>query len=128
MKRSRLAPLASFEKRTFSGLSIRFLNLLEGWPVSVAHETIPAKEAGLPFIVHERTREFVYVLGGAGRVCLGNRSSGVAAGDCLAIEPGVAHRFVTGGEALTALSVFSPPMTFDNLDATACRVRKKKRG
>ncbi len=128
MKKHRLSPLRCFEVKEFSGLTIRFLDMLEGWPVSIAHETIPPNEEGLPFIVHERTKEFVYVLSGRARVCLGDDRSAVAPGDCLAIEPGVKHRFVTDKEALVALSVFSPPMTFGNLDAISSAARENKGG
>lgn len=128
MKGLKYSRLSGFEAKAFSSLSIRFIDFLRGWPVSVAHETIPRNEKELPFVVHKRTGEFVYVLGGGGRAEVGGRSFPVRAGDCLLIQPGVRHRFITGRSSLRALSVFSRQMNFSNLDAVACPapVRKRK--
>jgi mannose-6-phosphate isomerase-like protein (cupin superfamily) len=127
MKNFKCSRVYDFEAKAFSSLSIRFIDFLQGWPVSVAHETIPRNEKALPFVVHERTGEFVYVLGGGGRAEVGGRSFPVRAGDCLLVPPGVRHRFITGRSSLRALSVFSRPMTFANLDAVACPAPERKR-
>ncbi len=127
MKKFRLSSLSDFEAKTFSSLSIRFLTMLRGWPVSIAHENIPGNGKNLPFVVHRKTREFIYIINGEGKAGIGNKCFNVAVGDCLLIQPGVKHRFVTGKKPLVALSVFSPPMTFDNLDAISCPVAKKRR-
>lgn len=127
MKKFRLSPLRDFKAKAFSALSIRFINMLEGWPVSVAHEEIPGNAGDLPFVVHEKTSEFIYVISGGGKAGVGDRSFKVAAGDCLLVPPGVEHRFITGKRPLVALSVFSPPMTFDNLDALARPASGKRR-
>lgn len=115
------------EVKTFSSLSIRFISMLKGWPVSIAHEEIPENAKGLPFVVHEKTSEFIYVISGGGKAEVGGKCFKAAAGDCLLIPPGVRHRFITGNKPLIALSVFSPPMTFDNLDAIACPIPGKRR-
>ena len=127
MKGFRYSRLGGFKAKAFSSLSVRFIDFLKGWPVSVAHETIPKNKKILPFVVHERTSEFVYVLGGGGRAEVGARSFPVRAGDCLLVPPGIRHRFITGRSSLRALSVFSRPMTFANLDAVACPARKRER-
>lgn len=127
MKKFRFCSIRDLEAKDFSSLSIRFLNMLEGWPVSIAHENIPENEKNLPFVVHARTSEFIYVISGGGKAGVGDKCFTVAAGDCLLIQPGVKHRFVTGKRPMAALSVFSPPMGFDNLDARCCRPSKKKR-
>lgn len=127
MKKFRVSPVSDFKARKFSSLSIRFLNMLEGWPVSIAHENIPRNGKDLPFVIHERTNEFIYILSGGGEAWAGNKSFEVAAGDCLLIPAGVRHRFVTGKKPIAALSVFSPPMTFDDLDAITCQAPRKRR-
>lgn len=120
MKGSRFSSLRGFKEKRFSGLRIRFLDLVRDWPVSIAHEIIPANGRNLAFVRHERTAEFVHILGGGGKAEVGERSFPVRVGDSLMIPPGVKHRFVTEKKPLVALSVFSPPMTFENLDALAC--------
>lgn len=127
MKKFRFSSLRDFEAKAFSSLSIRFIKMLEGWPVSIAHENIPENEKNLPFVVHEKTSEFIYVISGGGKAGVGNKYFNVAAGDCLLIQPGVKHRFVTGKKTIIALSVFSPPMTFDDLDAISYPVSQKRR-
>lgn len=130
MKNCTVNSLSRLESRAFidSRLTVRFLELFKGWPVSIAHEIIHKNGRGISWGMHKKTQEFVYVIKGNARAYLGNRRVTVGAGDYLLIPPGVRHRFVTGERPLIALSVFSPPMTFDNLDAVACAASGKRRG
>lgn len=102
---------------TFATVSIRFFDLPGDWPVSIAHEVIPANGGDIPFVMHERTAEFVYILAGEATACVGGKTFAVSAGDHLIIPAGAKHRFVTGAVPLTAISVFQPSMTFENIDA-----------
>ncbi|OGR80170.1 MAG: hypothetical protein A2X32_05885 [Elusimicrobia bacterium GWC2_64_44] len=129
MKRCRAGSIRQLRPRAFfnSRLHIKFLDLPGSFPVAVAHEIIHENGAAIPWGVHKRTAEFIYVLSGRARACLGNVTRVIRPGDYLVIPPGVKHRIVTGKEPLVALSVFSPPMGFGNLDAAACPPPRKVR-
>jgi quercetin dioxygenase-like cupin family protein len=115
----------NLELRTFCGLSIGVLKNFKKSPVSIAYESFPGHGRGIPYMTHKRTAEFVYVVRGNARAFLGHESFTVRAGNYLLIPPGVRHRFVTGKQAMVAISIFDPPMTFDNLDAVLCRALRK---
>jgi len=120
MKKCRVDSIANLESRPFDKLGIKFLRMLEGWPVSIIHENIP-KYGDVPYVVHMKTSELVYLLSGEAKAYLGNDRINVRAGDYLLIPPGVKHRFVTGKKPLIALSVFCPPMNWEKLDAVMCK-------
>lgn len=118
--------ISDLESRPFDKLSIKFLKMFKGWPVSIVHENIP-KNADVPFVLHRKTEEFVYIIEGKAKAFLGNRNFDVRSGDYLLIPPGVKHRFVTGQKPLVALSVFCPPMPYNKLDAIMCKDIKRKK-
>lgn len=124
MKPARITSISELSARTFATVSIKLFKALEDWPVSIAHEMIPKNGEQLPFIVHKKTAEFVYILTGKGKACLGKKTFAVKPGDYVVIPAGIKHRFVTAGEPLTAISVFNPPMTFENLDAAPLKNKK----
>lgn len=127
MKKYSPESIHSAEAKTFREFSARYFKTPKGWPVSIAHETIYKNGRTTPFFVHKRTSEFVYVISGKARADLGGKSFKVSGGDYLVIPPGEKHRFVTGKEEMVAISVFNPPIAFDNPDAAACEGEKKKK-
>lgn len=126
MRKYLVDSISGLKPLPFSRLAIRHLRIPANWPVSIVHENIP-KNGNVPYVVHRKTAEFVYILSGNAKAFLGSGRFNVRGGDYLLIPPGVRHRFVTGNTPMTALSVFSPPMTFDNPDATACPAPGKRR-
>ncbi|HBB65873.1 MAG: hypothetical protein A2X28_09805 [Elusimicrobia bacterium GWA2_56_46] len=119
MKTYRVDSISRLKSKLFSGVSVKYFRIPENWPVSIAHETIPQNGKNIPYIVHKKTEEFVYILKGKAKAYLGNKSFNVSSGDYLSIPAGVKHRFVTGKDPIIALSVFCPPMTFSDFDAVA---------
>ena len=119
MKNCVAASVSDLEAGIFCGLSVRFFKTLKGWPVSIARADFP-ENTSFPYGMHKKTAEFVYVIKGEAKAYLGDKSFNVGGGGYLWIPAGVRHRFVTGREPMAALSVFCPPMTFDNLDAAPC--------
>ena len=126
MKNARVASISDHKARSFGILSVKFLKA-PGWPVSIAHEVIYKNGKDNPLGSHKHTAEFVYVLKGTAKACLGNKTFRVKSGSYLVIPPGVKHRFVTGREPLVALSVFCPAMDWNNLDAVMHRSSGSKK-
>lgn len=59
---------------------------------------------------HRRTEEIYYVTAGKGRMTLGERQFEILAGDCVCINPGVAHCVEnTGAQPLVILCACTPP-------------------
>lgn len=127
MTKCLVASVANLEARDFTGLKIRFFDTPGCWPVSVAHEIIPANGGEMPFITHKKTGEFVFILEGKAKLCLGNRRYAIQKSDYILIPPGVKHRFLTGKKPLVAISVFCPAMTFKNLDAVPNWTTKRRK-
>jgi mannose-6-phosphate isomerase-like protein (cupin superfamily) len=121
--------ISELKSRSFMGsrLSIKFLKIFPGWPVSMAHEIMHKNGKGMPWGLHKKTSEVVYVISGKAKAYLGSKKINVRSGDYLLIPPGVKHRFVTGSQEMVAISVFNPSMTFNNLDAVVCKGTDKKR-
>lgn len=119
MKKCLVDSISDLKPMPFSRLAIRHLRIPANWPFSIVHENIP-KNGNVPYVVHRKTAEFVYILSGNAKAFLGSKRFNVRGGDYLLIPSGVRHRFVTGNTPMTALSVFTPPMTLDNLDAVVC--------
>jgi len=76
---------------------------------SVIHEHLPP-ESRLPEVHHRRTAELVYCISGTMIAYLDGKKRRVRPGGVLLIPPGVRHRFVTGKNACTSLSVFAPAL------------------
>ena len=96
---------------------MKLLRTPEDWPVSVYYEKIYRNGGDIAWVIHKETTEFVYILGGTAKACLDGEVFRVKPGDYLVIPPGARHRFVTGKKAMTALSMFCPPMGLDKPDA-----------
>ncbi len=128
MKRRIISGSIEAEKYRFFGkLGVKFFKTPNDWPVSVAYEIIYDNARDLPWGLHKNTAEFLYVLDGEAEIHLSKKRSGIKAGDYLVIPPGVKHRFVTGAAPLVALSVFSPAMGWNNLDAVMCAGNARNR-
>jgi mannose-6-phosphate isomerase-like protein (cupin superfamily) len=81
---------------------------------SLAEARLPAGAATTPHY-HERTEEIYYILHGAGQMRLGEVSRHVAAGDAIAIPPGVVHQITnTGSGTLTFLCCCAPAYEHDD--------------
>jgi mannose-6-phosphate isomerase-like protein (cupin superfamily) len=64
---------------------------------------------------HPRTEELYYFVSGAGRMRLAEEESEVGAGDCVVIEPGVAHKLWNpGAEPLVLLCCCAPAYSDDD--------------
>jgi len=120
MKSCAAGSISGLKSRSFGKFGVKLLKLPEGWPVSVFYENIYKNGRDVPFVIHKRTAEFVYVLNGTAKACLGNKSFNVRSGDYLVVPPGVKHRFLTGKKPMLALSMFYPPMDWNRLDAVIC--------
>jgi mannose-6-phosphate isomerase-like protein (cupin superfamily) len=110
MEIARLAELDAF--RTLDGSTIREL-AGPAWTAarsqSLAEASVPA---GAETVEHHhvRSEELYYFIAGRGRMRLGSEEAEVAAGDCVVIPPGTAHKlWNTGGEPLVLLCCCSPP-------------------
>jgi len=126
MKNCLVDSASNLKLKSCGVLGVKFFKVFKGWPVSIAHEVIYKNGRDVPWGLHKKTAEFIYVLEGKAKACLGHKVYNVSSGDYLLIPPGVKHRFVTGKKPLIALSVFCPPMTWDNLDAVMCKDGKIK--
>lgn len=126
MKTCLIDSISNIKSMRFSRLAIKHLKVPRNWPVSIVHENIPGN-GKVPFVVHKKTSEFVYILSGRAKAFLDNKSFNVTGGDYLLIPPGIKHRFITGRQPMTALSIFNPPMTFENLDAEVCNGNRKRK-
>lgn len=126
MKKCLVDSISDLKPMPFSRLAIRHLRIPASWPFSIVHENIP-ENGNVPYVVHRKTAEFVYILSGNAKAFLGSKRFSVRGGDYLLIPSGVRHRFVTGKTPMTALSVFTPPMTFDDPDVVACPAPGKRR-
>ncbi|MGA2930152.1 MAG: cupin domain-containing protein [Solirubrobacteraceae bacterium] len=65
---------------------------------SLAEAIVPAAGQTLEHR-HLQTEEIYYFIGGRGRMRLGHEESSVAAGDCVVIPPGTAHKLWAAPEA-----------------------------
>jgi mannose-6-phosphate isomerase-like protein (cupin superfamily) len=64
---------------------------------------------------HPRSEELYYFVAGEGRMRLGEDESKVAAGDCVVIPPGMAHKLFNGGdEPLVLLCCCAPAYSHDD--------------
>ncbi len=91
-------------------LSLRLIPLdPRRFPFTVLHESLPPA-AETPAVVHRRTWELLFILGGAGEAEVDGVRTPLAAGDWLVIPPGDVHVFRSGKGPLSALSLFSPAM------------------
>ena len=81
---------------------------------SLAEATLdPGGETAEHF--HPSTEEINYVVGGAGRMRLGEQEDEVRAGDCVVIPPGVPHKlWNTGAEPLALLCCCVPAYSDDD--------------
>jgi mannose-6-phosphate isomerase-like protein (cupin superfamily) len=81
---------------------------------SLAEARLPVGAATTPHY-HERTEEIYYILHGAGQMRLDGVSRHVAAGDAIAIPPGVVHQITnTGSGTLTFLCCCAPAYEHDD--------------
>lgn len=118
MEKANLAELTSFV--TVDGSAIRELAGPAWTPArhqSLAEATVaPGGETAEHY--HPRSEELYYFVAGAGRMRLGNGEdavAGVAAGDCVVIAPGTAHKlWNTGAEPLVLLCCCAPPYSDDD--------------
>jgi mannose-6-phosphate isomerase-like protein (cupin superfamily) len=97
---------------TLDGSSIRELAgpaWTEARHQSLAEATLPAGGQTAEHY-HPRSEELYYFVAGAGRMRLGEDEDEVAAGDCIVIPPGVAHKLWNDGpEPLVLPCCCSPP-------------------
>jgi mannose-6-phosphate isomerase-like protein (cupin superfamily) len=118
MEKANLAELTSFV--TVDGSAIRELAGPAWTPArhqSLAEATVaPGGETAEHY--HPRSEELYYFVAGAGRMRLGNGEdavASVAAGDCVVITPGTAHKlWNTGAEPLVLLCCCAPPYSDDD--------------
>lgn len=83
-----------------------------GWStargLSVAEATVAPGEA-TRLHLHRRSEEIYVFTAGRGRMALGAREFGVAAGEVVVIAPGTAHRLINGGaEPLVLICCCAP--------------------
>ncbi|MBI5881771.1 MAG: cupin domain-containing protein [Elusimicrobia bacterium] len=69
-----------------------------------------------PAVVHRRTVEFLYVLGGSARADIGRKTCLLREGSFAFMPRGVAHRFVAGKKGVRALVIFMPAFDLDRPD------------
>jgi mannose-6-phosphate isomerase-like protein (cupin superfamily) len=115
VEKANLAELEAFI--TLDGSSIREL-AGPAWTAarnqSLAESTIPpAGETAEHY--HPRSEELYYFVAGAGRMRLGEDEDDVAAGDCVVIPPGTAHKlWNTGDGPLVLLCCCAPAYSDDD--------------
>lgn len=117
MRKSRVDSVRGLKAKPFGQFGVKLLKTPKGWPVSIFYENIYRNGRNTTWVIHKKTAEFVYVLSGAARACLGNKVFTVKPGDYLLVLPGTRHRFLTGKKPMTALSLFCPPMGCGKPDA-----------
>jgi mannose-6-phosphate isomerase-like protein (cupin superfamily) len=97
---------------TLDGSSIRELAGPAWTPAraqSLAEATVPAGGATTAHY-HRTTEELYYIVGGSGRMRLGEDERDVRRGDCIVIPPGAEHKLTnTGDEPLVLLCCCAPP-------------------
>ncbi len=84
--------------------------LLDGSDLSVIEERVPAGGAEVRH-VHERARQFFYVLAGSARLEFESGAVELGPGQGLEVAPGAAHRFVNAGDGDVRFLVISTPTT-----------------
>lgn len=124
MKNKPVYSVSDVKPRPFYAFKIRFLSPGFASPVSLVHESITSNKQ-VPFVVHHRTDEFIYVLEGRAVMFMGRRKFTIRKGDCISIPKGIRHAFKTAGSKMEALSIFSPPMTFKEPDAEITRSKDR---
>lgn len=88
----------------------------EGWRlldrpgVAVIEEQVPPG-AGESWHVHERARQFFYVLAGHAELATTGGVTSLSAGQSVEVPPGLAHRFMNTGENDVRFLVISTPST-----------------
>jgi len=108
--------VSKLKSRSFGPFKIKFMETWANSPVSIVKETMPPN-TDVPPVCHQKTDEFVYILGGKAVVSLAGFEAYVTKGSYLIIPRGTEHSFRTQRDNLEALSVFSPPMDKDKPDA-----------
>ena len=108
--------IADFKALAFGPLELRFLTGDGSFGgTSVLHEILPAGSS-VPDLYHRKTDELVIVLKGRLRATVNKKRFWLGAGHVLHLPAGTRHQFSTGKKSAEAVSLFSPPMTMDNLD------------
>ncbi len=91
----------------------------DGWrlvdepDLSVVEETVPVGGSEEPH-VHERARQFFYLLSGTAEMRSDRGTVALSVGSGLEVPAGVAHQFVNTGETAVRFLVISAPTTRDD--------------
>ena len=94
---------------TLDGSTVR--ELAHTGPASLAEATV---HPGAATIAHLHTFQEIYLFtGGAGRMRLGEEERAVAAGDCVVIPPGTAHKLRAAPDAPLVLLCLCTPCYSD---------------
>lgn len=99
------------------GLETKILNHLVkgGKEQTVTLVSLPPKKS-LPYIQHKKTHEWSLVVQGSLEAVLDGKKVKLKKFDFLYLPPNVWHSFTAGSKGVTALSVYSPPLKWNNVD------------
>ena len=99
------------------GLETKILNHLikGGNDHTVTLVNLPPRKS-LPYIRHKKTHEWSFVVQGSLEAVLDGKRVKLKKFDFLYLPPNVWHSFTAGSKGVTALSVYSPPLKWNNVD------------
>lgn len=78
----------------------------------------------LPSIQHLKTEEWSFILEGSLKAELNQRIFSLKKGDYLYLSPKVWHSFKAGSKGVTALSIYSPGLDWNNVDVRSINSEK----